>query len=186
MRTLITSALIAVLLGALSCRGRDIVTENPPLCGWPVDFASVESSSLDNSYSGSVPCEPTIPGGDAKATYTDHVFTTGAYRGNAVRLIVEEYSTWGQAHEALGKRIIGAGRVCQTQHSDNRGEVIDSDGSSTRVIAHLPATGVDRDRIEILTAQVDTWRKGSRLQIVVAPSIEVALVYERAMYMEDF
>src|SRR5215217_7435853 len=92
-------------LCALSCQRRADTSEEPPLCGWSVDYQSVESSWLDNTLQARAACLPTIPGKNATADYTDYLLTKGPYGGSIVRVIQEQYSGWGEAHKALGKRI---------------------------------------------------------------------------------
>jgi hypothetical protein len=152
--------------------------EMPQACGGKEDQSLIKKLSIDQVWVGRGQIDRTL--GDGIANYDEWRTTDGII----VRYIEEGYDSWGKAHEAFAKRVIGAKSVCQYGPTEDGGVFIDKEGFWSRAVTVF---NEDRgqNKVEIIIAFEFNEFPGSMLKIIQAPSLVHALAKEKSHYRWD-
>jgi hypothetical protein len=150
------------------CDGNE---SSPRIAGLSVNYMWQGRGTLPN----------TIEKGNGLAHYDDWRLVDGAI----VRIIREDYANWGDAFEAMSRRLIGAKSVCQAGPIGDDESFILPQGNLARVLAVFEDDRHEKP-VEIITATAFDQAPGSMLEIIQAPTIAHALAKERGYYREDF
>jgi len=151
----------------------------PAACGGNEDTSLIKRLSIDQVWIGRGKVGQTL--GNSEANYDDWRTTDGVI----VRHIEERYDSWGKAHEAFAKRLIGAKSVCQYGPTDDEGSLVDKDGTLSRALAVFD-DNKGQNRVEIVIAIEFVEHPGSMMKIIQAPSIVHALATEKMHYRWDY